>query len=208
MMNALATLTHGLTSNLPLGIPFAADGLVGAFILAQNVGIDGVPAEFVKNFLIMFGFVTIGAGAYIFGRRGSKGNPMHIEQPVSVDATVSHAPVYALATTLDKLRSDMEARTRENLRQHEEASKQLAAVIEAGNDRLQSMLHALHEMESRMTTATLSEIRSIHERINPLAEQTASNRTGIEALQGRLSHLWEMIQSLWAQVFRKPAPRS
>lgn len=177
--------------------------------LAQaSTDISSVPAEFVKNFLIMFAFCTVGAGAYIFGRRGSKGSPMHIEQPVSVDATVSHAPVYAHHSELDAIKQDIERRSRENLRQHQDHRDQLAEVIAAGNDRLQSMLTALHEMETRMTTATLSEIRGLHERINPLESLSASNKTAIEGLQGRMQHLWEMIQSLWAHVFRKTAPRS
>ena len=207
MMNALTTLIHGLTPNLPLGSPFAADGLAGAFFMAQNVGIDGVPAEFVKNFLIMFGFVTIGAGAYIFGRRGSKGDPMHLKQPIDINATTMAAPVYAHQSALDNVKADIERRSRENLRQHEENAKHLTAALEAGSERLQSMLTALHEMETRMTSATLSEIRSLHERINPIGEMAASHKSEIKGLNDRIQHLWEMIQSLWAQVFAKPAPR-
>lgn len=177
-------------------------------MLAQAAqDISSVPAEFVKNFLIMFAFCTVGAGAYIFGRRGSKGNPLHIEQPLGVDATVTHAPVYAHQTALDKLRADMESRTRENLRQHEENSKHLTAALEAGNERLQSMLTALHDMETRMTTATVTEIAKLHVRINPLGEMLAGHKSEIKGLNDRMQHLWEMIQSLWAQVFSKPAPR-
>jgi len=175
--------------------------------MAQSGGIDGVPAEFVKNFLIMFGFVMVGGGAYLFGRRGSKGSPMHVEQPIGINATVTPAPVYAQQSALDAVKSDIERRTRENLRQHEENSKHLTAALEAGNERLQSMLTALHDMESRMTKATLSEIRSLHERINPLGEMAASHKSEIKGLNDRIQHLWEMIQSLWAQVFAKPAPR-
>lgn len=182
--------------------------LCSLFTVAQTPDIGGVPADFVKSFLIMMAFMGALGGGVIWGRRGSKGSPMHIEQPVSVDATVSHAPVYAHQTSLEKLRADMESRTRENLRQHEENSKHLTAALEAGNERLQSMLTALHEMETRMTTATLSEIRGLHERINPLSEMSASNKTAIDGLQGRMQHLWEMIQQLWAHVFRKTAPRS
>lgn len=170
--------------------------------------ISSVPADFVKNFLIMFAFCTVGAGAYIFGRRGSAGSPMHIEQPVSVDANVSHAPVYAHKSELDAIKKDIENRSRENLRQHEDNRDQLAAVIAAGNDRLQSMLTALHDMESRMTTATLSEIRSLHERINPLAEKVSANEQALQGTKDRIQHLWEMIQQLWSHVFRKAAPRS
>ena len=207
-LDTLITIT-GMTPNLPCLIPFDAARSSGALVLAQAAqDISSVPADFVKNFIIMFGFVTIGAGAYMFGRRGSKGNPMHLEQPVSVDANVSHAPVYAHQVAVDKLRSDMEARTRENLRQHEDSAKQLATVIEAGNQRQLTILNALTEMEQRMTRSFLDELKDIHERLNPLSEQTASNKTAIEGIQGRLQHLWEMIQSLWSHVFRKAAPRS
>jgi hypothetical protein len=209
MKSALDILNPGLTPNLPCFSPFAEAWCSGAFFMAQSGGgIESVPADFVKNFLIMFGFVTIGAGAYIFGRRGSKGNPMHLESPVNVDATVSHAPVYAHHSELDAIKQDIERRSRENLRQHEDHREQLAEVIAAGNDRLQSMLTALHEMENRMTTATLSEIRGLHERINPLAEKVSANDQAITGMKDRIQHLWEMIQQLWSQVFRKTAPRS
>lgn len=178
-------------------------------LIAQSTpDISSVPADFVKSFLIMLAFVAALGGGVMLGRRGSKGSPISLESPVSVDANVSHAPVYAHASSLEKMRADMEARTRENMRQHEESAKQVAAVIEAGNQRLQSMLSALHDMETRITTATITEVRSLHERINPIAEASASHRADIKGLNDRLQHLWEMIQSLWTQVFRKPAPRS
>jgi chromosome segregation ATPase len=101
----------------------------------------------------------------------------------------------------------MEARTRENLRQHEDNSKHLTAALEAGNERLQSMLTALHEMETRMTTATVREIAKLHERINPLGEMAAGHKSEIKGLNDRIQHLWEMIQALWSHVFAKPAPR-
>lgn len=211
MMNALANLsTHtvGITPNLPSLTPFGEAWSAGAFILAQAApDISGVPADFVKYFMIMLGFVLALYGGMTIGRKGTKGNPLHLEQPVSVDANVSHAPVYAHQSALEKLRADMESRTRENLRQHEDDAKQLTAVIEAGNQRLQQMLTALHEMETRMTNATLKEIRTLHERINPIAEASASHKSDITAINARIQHLWEMIQSLWSQVFAKPAPR-
>lgn len=205
----IINLIQGMTPYLPCSHPFVAAWSSGAFVLGQTPpDISSVPADFVKSFLIMFAFVLALGGGVIWGRRGSKGSPMHIKQPVAVDANVSHAPVYAHQSAVEKLRADMEARTRENLRQHEESAKQLAAVIEAGNERLQSMLNALHEMETRMTKATIDEVRSLHERINPIAEACATHRADIKGLSDRLQHLWEMVQNLWAQVFRKPAPRT
>ncbi len=174
-------------------------------MIAQDI--STVPADFVKYFFMMVAFAGALYGGISIGRRGSKGSPLHVEQPVSVDANVTHAPVYAQQSALDKLRADMEARTRENLRQHEEASKALAANVQKGQERMETILGALHEMETRFTENVLKEIKDIHQRLNPLAEQTASHGSTIKALEGRIQHLWEMIQSLWAQVFAKPAPR-
>lgn len=178
-------------------------------IIAQSTpDIGGVPSDFVKYFMMMTAFVVAGVGGVFWGKRGSKGSPFHIEQPIGVKGELSQAPVYAQQSALDKLRADVEARTRENLRQHEESSRQVAHLIESGNERLQSMLKALHEMETRMTSATINEVRGLHERINPLEAASSSHKAEIAGLRERLTHIWEMIQSLYSQVFRKPAPRS
>lgn len=175
-------------------------------LLAEN-DISGVPAEFVKSFMIMVGFLIALGGGIAWGRRGSKESPLHVEQPVDVNAQVTHAPVYAHRTELDAVKADIERRTRENLRQHEDNREQLTAVIAAGNERLQSMLTALHDMETRMTTATLAEIRGIHERINPLGEQVAAHKAEIKGMRDRIQQIWEMLQSVWSHVFSKPAPK-
>lgn len=208
MTSASTILTLGVTSNFPFASLFAGNGEVGAFVLAQSADISSVPADFVKYFFTMLAFCAALWGGVTIGRRGSKGSPLHVEQPVSVDANVSHAPVYAHQAAVDKLRADMEARTRENLRQHEEASKALTANIHEGQKRMETILNALHDMETRMTSNMLEEIKGLHQRINPLSEQTAANKSAIEGLKERSSHLWENIQQLWQQVFRKPAPRN
>lgn len=178
-------------------------------LIAQSTpDISGVPADFVKSFLIMFAFMAAIGGGVAIGRRGSKASPLHLEQPVAVDANVSHAPVYAHQAALEKLRADMEARTRENLRQLEEHSSRLSEIINAGHERQQTILKALSEMESRMTTATLRELKDIHDRLNPMGENVAAHGQAIKDLTGRLQHLWEMIQTLWSHVFRKAAPRT
>lgn len=165
-------------------------------ILAQaSTDISSVPADYVKNFFIMLAFVAALGGGVICGRRGSQGSPLHIKQPLGVNASVSQVPVYAHVSALDKLRADMETRTRENLRQHEENSKHLAAALEAGNERLQSMLSALHEMETRMTTATISEVRSLHERINPISEKVAAHEKAMEWIQSRIIAIWDGLMA-------------
>jgi hypothetical protein len=177
-------------------------------IAQATTDISSVPADFVKNFLIMLAFVFGGSLGVLFARKGTKKDPLSIEQPLSVDASVTHAPEFARQTALDKLRADMEARTRENLRQHDEHSSRLAEIITAGHERQERILSALSEMETRMTQATLKELKDIHQRLNPLAESTAGHAQAIKGLDDRIKHLWEMIQALWSQVFRKSAPRS
>lgn len=177
-------------------------------LLQAATDISGVPAEFVKNFMVMLAFVFGIGGGILLSRRGTKHDPLSIEQPLSVDATVNHPPEYARQTQLDKLRADMEARIRESLKQHEQHSARLTEVIEAGQARSEKILAALADMETRMTSATLRELKDIHERLNPIAENVAGHAQAIKGLDDRIKHLWEMIQTLWAQVFRKAAPRS
>lgn len=177
-------------------------------LLQAATDISGVPAEFVKNFIVMLVFVFGGFGGWTLARRGTKQNPLSIETPLSVDATVSHAPEYARQAALEKLRADMEARTRESLKQHEQHSARLTEVIEAGQARSEKILAALADMETRMTSATLRELKDIHERLNPIAENVAGHAQAIKGLDDRIKHLWEMVQALWSQVFRKSAPRS
>jgi hypothetical protein len=164
--------------------------------------IASVPADFVKYFVMMC--LALG-GMWLAHRRGSqasgsKAEPINIAQPLSVDASVSHAPVYAHKQDIDAIKADIERRTRENLRQHEESSKQLAAVIEAGNTRLQSMLTALHDMETRMTKATLGEIRTLHERLNPVAEKVTAHEASIKSHDTRLAELWQWICKIWEHI--------
>lgn len=177
-------------------------------LLQATSDISGIPAEFVKNFIHMM-LVLSGLGGGIWlSRRGTKKDPLSIEQPLAVDASIKHAPEFARKTDVDKLRADMEARTRENLRQHEEHSFRLGEIISAGHERQEKILKALADMETRMTTATLKELKDIHERLNPMGERVAAHEQAIKGLDDRIKHLWEMIQQLWSRVFSKSAPRS
>lgn len=177
-------------------------------ILQAATDISGVPAEFVKNFLHMVGFLAGLGGGVLLARRGTKKDPLTIETPLSVEASVTHAPEFARKTEVEKMRADMDARTRENLRQHAEHSSRLGQIIAAGHERQEKILKALADMETRMTTATLKELKDIHERLNPMGERVAAHEQAIKGLDERLRHLWEMIQQLWSHVFRKSAPRS
>lgn len=198
-----------VASNLPLISLYAFEGFEGVLMIGQSSpDIGGVPADFVKYFLMMTAFVVAGVGGVFWGKRGSKGSPLHIEQPLGVKGEISQAPVYAQQSALEALRKDVDARTRENIRQHEAAAKALADNITQGHNRMVTILGALNEMETRMTSNMLEQIKGLHQRINPLDAQCASHKTAIEGIQSRIQHLWEMIQSLYSQVFRKSAPRS
>lgn len=170
--------------------------------IAQSGDISGVPAEYVKNFMIMFGFIAALGGGVIWGRRGSKGNPIHVEQPVDVNATVTHAPIYAHKSELEAVKADIEHRTRENLRAQTEAAKTLSALLEAGSKREQTIISALHDMEQRMVRSMIDEVKGIHQRINPMEKEISGNSKDIESIKARLANLWEMIQQLWQRVFK------
>ena len=167
--------------------------------------ISSVPADFVKSFLIMMAFMAALGGGVMWGRRGSKGSPLHVEQPVSVDATVSHAPVYAHHSELEKLRQHIDAVARENLRQHQTAAGQLQDVITAGHDRQTTILSALGQMETRMSALLSKETKEITDRLNPLCEKVASHCALIKWIQTRLIEIWDGLTARIESVSKSQA---
>jgi hypothetical protein len=169
--------------------------------LAQSTpDISGVPADFVKSFLIMTAFLAVLGGGVIWGRRGSKGNPISLESPVSVEATIKPAEIYAQQHELEKIQKHIDALTRENLREHEAVRKQVADSITAGSDRMERILTELSAMEGRMTKAMLHEVKDLHNRVNPLAEKVAAHETLLSWIQARLLAIWDGLMSHIATV--------
>lgn len=191
-------------------------------MLAASSDISIVPPEFIKYFLITLGWlITVGGAAFAAHRRakrvaGTKDEPVHMAQPVAVnvegDVVVKQNPEYAhkkeVAKELEGLEQRMEAMARENLRQHQATAAQLNASIQEGAKREGKILTALHEMEQRMTAATLKEMQAIHVRLNPVAEKTEAHATAIKNLEGRCSELWQQITKLWENLTHPKTKRS
>jgi hypothetical protein len=175
-------------------------------ILASDI--SGVPAEYVKNFFIMLAFVIGLWAAHRKGTqaKGTKAEPLNIAMPVDVRHVEDFALKKETNVELEKLGGTIQAMARENLRQHEQAGQRIQSVIKAGSEREGSIINAMHEMETRFTKLMLAEMKTIHERLNPLSQIVASHTTGIAALEQRLSDLWGQVQQLWTRIINgKPA---
>ncbi len=82
-------------------------------ITLASSGIDSVPADYVKNFLIMVGFLcTSGISAYVAYSKGKKvsgtrEDPVNIKQPLHVREVVEHAEKPELEKLKDAVTSLM-----------------------------------------------------------------------------------------------------
>lgn len=157
-------------------------------MLAQSSpGVGDVPADFVKHFIIMLMSIVGMWIAYKKGQKGTKAEPLSIEQPLEV-------------RTVKSLDEKIAAIARENLRQHNATAERINKVIQGGEDRASTILSALHAMETRMTTATLKEIKDIHERLNPVAERVNGHHEAIKRIDIRCGELWDWICKIWEHI--------
>lgn len=178
--------------------PFQAPHLC---VIADS-GVSGVPAEFVKYFIMM---VMAGAGMWYAHKRGmqasgTKADPLSIAQPLDVRAVPDHAIKGDTQNELKSLDDKITASARENLRQHNATAERIHQISKAGEDRSAVILKALHEMETRMTTATLREIKDIHERLNPVAESVRGHEESIKHLNTRVAEVWAWVCKLSEQL--------
>lgn len=167
--------------------------------------ISSVPADFVKYFAIMLAFV---AGLYLAHRKGTqatgtKEEPVNVAQPLEVKRSAEYAHKNETQSELKKLDDKMEAMARENLRQHNTQGGKLADVITAGAERENTILRAIHDMEHRVTTAMLKEMKDIHERLNPIGEAVNGHAATIKAHESRLAEMWQWINKLWEHVTKR-----
>lgn len=157
-------------------------------LLAQSTpDISSVPAEFVKNWWVMllaFGGMWL---AYRKGKQGTKADPISIEQPLEV-------------RTVKSLDEKIAAIARENLRQHNATAERINKVIQGGEERATTILGALHAMETRMTQATLKEIKDIHERLNPVAQRVEGHHSDIKHINSRYAEVWQSLCKLWDHI--------
>lgn len=175
-------------------------------ITLADSGLSDVPSEFLKWFVVTaVAFVTLGISVYVAYRKGqgvsgTKAEPVNIAQPLDVRPVPEHA---IKGDTRDELRSldeKITASARENLRQHHATAERMSQIVKAGEERASTILKALHEMETRMTTATLKEIKDVHGRVNPLAERVQGHHESIKHLNTRVAELWEWICKIFDQL--------
>lgn len=171
-------------------------------ILLADGDIGGVPADFVKYFIMML--MALG-GMWLAHRKGmqasgTKADPLSIAQPLDVRTVKDPAIKEETWDELRRLDENIVSITRENLRQHEATAKRINEVIHAGEGRAATILGALHAMETRMTEATLKEIKDIHVRLNPLAERVQGHREAIKRIDSRCAELWEWICKIFDQI--------
>lgn len=164
---------------------------------ASGGGLNGVPAEFVKYFVITAAFF---GGLWFSYRRGkaqsgSKDEPVNIAQPVGItvdtEVKVRQVPEWAIksevAEELKSLDEKLVAMGREATRSHSSLEKRIEASNQAGQERRVEILNALHESEQRTQGTVLQEARKIHERLNPVAESVAAHEAALEQIQARMA---------------------
>lgn len=162
--------------------------------LAES-GIGGVPADFVKYFIMM---VMAGAGMWFAHRKGqqasgTKAEPVNIAQPLDVRTVAEHAVKGETRDELKSLDQKIASIARENLRQHNDTAERINAIIKAGEERASTILGALHAMENRMTTATLGEIKDVYQSLNPLAVKVEGHQEAIKRIDARCAEIWTWI---------------
>lgn len=162
------------------------------FIFAEATGLESVPADFLKYFISVVVAAVLVWAAYRKGRAsgGNKGDPFHLAQPVEVKAHVEFAVKHdterrfsAFAHELEEVRSQMEARRREGLRQYEAIAKQHVETLKAGSERETTLLNAIHNMETRLSGSFLKELKDVHQRLNPVAEEMAAMKATMKAVR-------------------------
>lgn len=162
------------------------------FLAASNdSGINAVPAEFIKYSIILVIAAITTWAAYRRGKMssGSRDEPVHLAQPVEVKAHIEFAPKIEterrfndFALELKGVRDEMDAHRRESIREYNVLTKQLNDVLQAGGERENKVLSAMHEMERRLTTTTLHELKDIHTRLNPLAEEVSAMKAVMKSV--------------------------
>lgn len=149
------------------------------FLLAAS-DLDSVPAETVKYILIVLGWLAT-TGAAIYGgakwsRKGTKEQPVAIEQPLNVrkhDETVRKSELVEVKASVTKLEGSITSLS-------DQINAQFAAMTKAGQDRAAAITQSIDE-ELRviftkietfmlMTTRHDAVIPQIDERLNVLAK--------------------------------------
>lgn len=164
-------------------------------MIFASTDISSVPADFVKYFMIMLAFCggmgITGFLAYRKGTsaKGTKDEPLNIQQPLEIKKRTEYAPKEETATELAKLEGTLTAMNRENVRQAQHTSEAIQGIIQAGSDREGRLMKSFHDMEQRFTSMVMREMNTMHERLNPVGESVAGHTASLEGHEKRLSNL-------------------
>lgn len=167
--------------------------------------ISSVPADFVKNFLIMAAFVAAVYGGRRWGLKssGKADDPLHLKQPLEITKAPRYAHKRDTEAAIAALNAKVESMARENLRSHNQTAAKINQVIEGGAQRETNIIKAMGDMEARITSGVLKECKDMHLRINPLAETQREHHAAIAALQKRGEELWAYLGRVWDHVTKK-----
>lgn len=178
-------------------------------LLAQYPNINEVPADFVKNFILMLAFVAGAGGVGFFcyhrGRKqsGSATEPVHVAQPLEVKRHKEYAHKDDMDSEFARMREQITSMSRENIRQHRVSEDKLQALLSAGSKRGEDIMAALHNMETRIVKTTLGELKDIHQRINPIERQLGEHEGKIKSLTTAIAEIRD-----WFTRFFTTKPRA
>ncbi|MFZ2276306.1 MAG: hypothetical protein WAW39_00850 [Prosthecobacter sp.] len=127
-------------------------------------GVDNVPADYVKNFVIMLTFL---AGLYFAHKRGmrasgTKSDPVSIAQPLEI----KHTACYAHREEVEKVNLEVKR------------------IMDAGDGRQEKIINAIGATERRL----MGEVKDLHNRLNPVAESCRSHTDVLKQINDRLSN--------------------
>lgn len=171
--------------------------------LSQTPDISGVPADFVKHFMIMMGFVLALWGGRAWGRRGRKEDPLHLHQPLEVKASDEVARKSELA----QLRRDFEGFRAENQSQHQAAvtagQQRVTALSEVLDQETTEIMDRVERLREGLTEKLDREFRSLHEKLAQMGERVAAHHAEIPNLKERLEDLTDRYNTAIPAIHRR-----
>lgn len=157
----------------------------------EGSGLSGVPADFIKYFLMVCGFILTAWVAYKKGSSasGQANDPLHVHQPLKVEKSEAQA-----------LKELIASHTRENLRQHEATALRINEIIKTGGERGEAILNAIHSMEQRVRMDMQDQAKDVYDRLNPVAETVRAHASAITSLERRCSEIWDWVCKCWEHI--------
>lgn len=171
--------------------------------LAQTPDISGVPADFVKNFMIMLGFALALWGGRVWGRRGRAEDPVHLHQPLVVQANDEVVRKSELAL----LKTDFENFRAENQAQHQAAAlagqQRVTALSEVLDEETSEIVERVEKLREGLTEKLDREFRLLHEKISQQGERVAAHNVEIPNIKERLEDLTERYNTSIPAIHRR-----